>query len=97
MALYSKPYAGNIILKRTCYACPEQYDAIVEDTDDIVGYLRLRHGHFTVQVPDVNGEFVYESYPAGDGMFEEDEREEELLNATAAIIAWYNKEDSNVD
>lgn len=43
----------DIILKQTCFAYPEQYDAIDGITGERVGYLRLRHGHFTVEVPDV--------------------------------------------
>ena len=39
----------------TCGACPEQYDAF--DGERQVGYLRLRHGHFTVTCPDVGGDW----------------------------------------
>ena len=82
----------NIELHRTCYACPEQYDAINIMTNERIGYLRLRHGHFTVEVPDVWGELIYESYPRGDGIFEEDERTNELTNAILAIADYYNGE-----
>ena len=82
----------DIGFKRTCFACPEQYDAIDVITNEIIGYLRLRHGHFTVTVPDVSGELVYESYPSGDGCFEENERMEELIEAAIAIYSWYQKE-----
>ena len=81
--------ASNVALVRTCLACPEQYDAIDATTGDTIGYLRLRHGHFTVEVPDVYGELVYESYPEGDGIFEEDERDAELAAAILAIAEWY--------
>lgn len=83
---------NDIELHRTCYACPEQYNAINKITNEMVGYLRLRHGHFTVEVPDVFGKLVYESYPKGDGIFEEDERTSELTNAILAIADYYGEE-----
>lgn len=75
----------RIELRQTCHACPEQYDAFVCDRQ--VGYLRLRHGHFTVEVPDCNGTLVYEAEPNGDGIFEPDEREKYLSAAIAMIQA----------
>lgn len=39
--------AGDIELRQTCAACPEQYDAYLNG--ELVGYLRLRHGHFRVR------------------------------------------------
>lgn len=72
--------------KLTCGACPEQYDVQSPDGKQI-GYLRLRHGHFTATYPDVGGELVYESNPKGDGYFEYDEREEELTRALMALLA----------
>ncbi|QRY51708.1 hypothetical protein [Mycolicibacterium septicum] len=76
----------DIRLERTCFACPEQYDAFVGDTQ--VGYLRLRHGYFHVEFPDVGGETVYEAYTVGDGIFDdEDERVYHLQRAKAAIAA----------
>ena len=58
--------------KLTCRACPEQYDVFKEGKQ--VAYLRLRHGSFTVSVPDVNGEDIYEASPKGEGEFEDIER-----------------------
>jgi len=72
-------------LCQTCFACPEQYEVFLNGEQ--VGYLRLRHGHFTAETPDCGGELVYESEPRGDGSFEEDEREAELTNAIRAIHA----------
>jgi hypothetical protein len=57
-------------LMRTCFAYPEQYDAFIGE--EKVGYLRLRHGHFTVECPDVRGEMVYEASPWGDGIFDDE-------------------------
>ena len=74
----------EITLKRTCYACPEQYDAL-DEAGNVVGYLRLRHGHFTVDFPDASGTEVYSASPKGDGIFEHDERQGYLDAAVAAI------------
>lgn len=75
---------GDYILKCTCPACPEQYDVYTQDKQ-LVGYLRLRHGYFRADVPYCGGETIYESYPRGDGIFDEDERIPELTNAVKAI------------
>jgi len=64
----------KITFKQTSGACPEQYDAL-DEKGNTIGYLRLRHGHFTVEHPDVHGEVVYEAKTKGDGMFTEDERD----------------------
>ena len=69
-------------LIQTCGACPEQYD--VYRGDDKVGYLRLRHGYFRAEC---HGEVVYEAHVKGDGLFEEDEREQHLNLAVTAIKA----------
>lgn len=77
-------------LERTSYACPEQYDVFSGDTQ--VGYLRLRHGNFTVECPDCIGELVYFSSDCkGDGLFEEDERDEYLTRAVEKILGWLNE------
>lgn len=73
----------GIELKRTCFACPEQYDAF--HNDKMVGYLRLRHGDFTVNYPDVGGKLILEESPQGDGMFEKEERMEYLTKAVKVI------------
>lgn len=74
----------KIELIRTCTACPEQYDVMLDEEQ--VGYLRLRHGRFTVEYPDCGGELIFEAYPKGDGIFMEDERSVYLGWAMAAII-----------
>jgi hypothetical protein len=79
----------GIRLTMTCNACPEQYEAFKEGKQ--VGYLRLRHGHFTVQCPLEGNELVYEAHPEGDGMFEPEEREKYLEEAAKAISAWLAK------
>ena len=75
----------------TCAACPEQYDLFLNKQR--VGYFRLRHGYFYVSCPDVD---VYDSYPKGDGLFEYDEREEELMNGINAVIQHLLKENKIV-
>ena len=74
----------EIKLKMTCGACPEQYDAKMGGRQ--VGYLRLRHGHFTVTVPDVGGEVVYSANTKGDGCFDDDEKDYHLDMAVDKIL-----------
>lgn len=73
----------------TCGACPEQYDVFEDDKQ--VGYLRLRHGRFTVDVPDAGDEQIYEAFPRGDGIFDSDERNRYLEEACRAIRKHYQE------
>ena len=75
----------GVRLNLTCGACPEQYEAFIGQ--ERVGYLRLRHGYFTVEVPDCGGETVLEAKPEGDGIFEDHERAVFLKAAVKAILA----------
>ena len=79
----------GVRLIRTCYACPQQYDAFLDGKQ--VGYLRLRHGRFTVESPDVGGTLVYSGYPNGDGIFDSDEEEFFLTEAVDSILAYLAK------
>lgn len=72
---------SKVILRQTCGACPEQYDAYLDGVN--VGYLRLRHGNFTVEA---GGELLYQAEPKGDGIFDEDERDYYLRFAVDAIL-----------
>lgn len=74
---------SKIKLVLTCSACPEQYDALLEGRQ--VGYLRLRHGWFRVDYPDVGGETIYEAHPEGGGAFSDSERKYYLDAAIVAI------------
>lgn len=76
----------KIDLQETCGACPEQYDAYIGELQ--VGYLRLRHGAFRVDVPQCGGEVVYQAYPDGDGCFTDSERDHFLGEAMRAIANW---------
>lgn len=79
--------AFEMVLVKTCDACPEQYDAFLNGQQ--VGYLRLRHGGFTVTCPDVGGEVVLSCNPNGDGEFDDHERPFYLSIAKQAIIHFY--------
>lgn len=73
----------DLVLVRTCYACPEQYDLNINNEN--IGYLRLRHGRFYAEhVP--SGEIVYTANPEGDGIFVDSERDQYLEAATEAIL-----------
>ena len=75
----------DIDLVQTCGACPEQYEAYHNEKQ--VGYLRLRHGCFRVDYPDVGGEqILYTEHVHGDGCFEDYEREFYLNEAKQAIV-----------
>lgn len=80
--------ADDIILVETCGACPEQYDAYYNS--EIVGYLRLRYGYFSVRCPSSSGDIVYDAHPRGDGIFELDERGFYLNRAKEAIANYIN-------
>ena len=75
-------------LVKTCSACPEQYDVFFGEEQ--VGYLRLRHGSFTVECPEckLDADLVYKAEPNGDGYFDHDEREGYLKKAIEAIDKW---------
>jgi hypothetical protein len=75
-------------LKKTCSACPEQYD-VFDDLGQQVAYLRLRHGGFRADVPDVGGETIYTANPEGDGVFMDHERVRYLTEAILAVQEYY--------
>lgn len=74
----------GIRLHCTCGACPEQYDAF-DENDQQVGYLRLRHGHFTVEFPDCGGERLLNYETIGNGIFDVSERDQ-LLELAVSLI-----------
>lgn len=90
-AKYGDVTVGGYQLKMTSSACPEQYD-VLDSHGEMVGYLRLRHGHFRADVPDCGGETVYEAEPEGDGLFAEHERARYLAEAVAAIHRYLEQE-----
>ena len=80
------PVFTMLTLKKTCSACPEQYDAFLDGKR--VGYLQLRYGGFYAQVPGCGeGPIVYTANPRGDGEFyDEEERDFHLRHACQAIL-----------
>lgn len=77
---------SEITLVQTCTACPEQYNAIRDG--EVVGYLRLRHGHFTVQLSGPDGPLVHAAGIGNGltGMFEDEgQRDIQLRLAVNAI------------
>lgn len=88
----------RIKLVKICWACPERYVARLNGA--VVGNLRLRHGHFTVECPNgfhgVGGDIVFEASPMGDGLFMEEEREHYLQKAKEAIFDWLNRGSSKL-
>ena len=52
-----------------------------------VGYLRLRHGWFTADMPDSGGETIYEAQPNGDGIFTDENERDRYLNEACGVIA----------
>lgn len=85
-----KVQIGGLDFVLTCSACPEQMD--VYRLGQQVGYLRLRHGEFTVRFPDVFGELLLEGHPHGYGDFDDNERLEWLTRAAEVINARLKKE-----
>jgi hypothetical protein len=81
----------KIQLVQTCGACPEQYDAYLNN--EKIGYLRLRNGSFRAEY---KGQTVYHCHPNGDGMFEHDERDRHLNGACAAILKAHEECDSDL-
>lgn len=84
------PTYRGITLKLTCASCPEQYDAYKDGK--LVGYLRVRHGSFTVRCPDVDGVIVYHSGAKNGGNLGDTERYGKLMSALKAIHCWIVRE-----
>ena len=74
----------GVRLVLTCAACPEQYDAYIGE--ERAAYLRLRWGHFRVDVPDCGGETIY-NVDLGDGLSGCFSPEERVIHLPLAIKA----------
>jgi len=88
----------NIITIQLSQWAPEQYEVILKKTRQLIGYIRLRCGRLTADVPSSNGALVYtfgfddELRDQVKGCFESgDEREKYLKLCISAIIENYNK------
>lgn len=81
----------NWTMIRVCGACPEAYN--IKDSDNnMVAYLRLRHGIFRVHVPDIGGEIIFVGTPIGNGIFSNDEQDEWLRAGIKSIKKHYGIE-----
>ena len=71
----------------TCQACPEQYD-VIDNTGNMVGYVRLRFGRLTCDYPDVGGEKIYCANIGNEwcGIFPDDEQRDYHLRMIANKI-----------
>ena len=88
-----KLYEKNGLLIVGGGACPEQYDVYMPHPSSQlvaycqqVAYYRLRHGEFTVEVPDCGGEVIYRANPIGDGIFDRSERFHYLAKAMQLLL-----------
>lgn len=73
----------------TCGACPEQYDVFLEGK--MVGYIRMRHGTFTVDSTGDNTTHLFSAYPKGDGCFQNDEERQFYLDLAVKAIDLYRE------
>ena len=81
--------------KKTCDACPEQYD--VFKGDKLVGYVRLRWGVLSCRYPDYEGDEIYsESFDDGwQGEFEDDNERNKYLIIIAKELNNYMENNEN--
>lgn len=81
-------------LFQTCFACPEQYDVYYNDA--LVGYIRYRHGIFSVN-PVINGNYDFTNdlmiFTTDDdsGILSETQRKELLPQALQKIAEFHTK------
>lgn len=88
--IIQKLFSNNgLTLVITCPACPEQYDVFKGDKQ--VAYFRLRHGVFTVDYPDVEGDEIYYAEPKGNGIFDKDERLNYMAKAMRVVLNKINE------
>ena len=81
--------------KKTCGACPEQYDVFKDEKQ--VGYVRLRWGNLTVDSPDCGGKSVYEHYfgDAWKGSFDDNNERNKYLLIIANELNNYLEKQEN--
>ena len=71
-----------LLFKQTCVCSPEQYDII--DNNQKIGYCRLRHGIFTVNILDK--EIFRKINVNGKDFFEENERSIYINHAAELVL-----------
>lgn len=82
----------DITFYETCSACPEQYDVHFADTNEYIGYLRLRHGYFSVE--DAYGTQLFgRSFPVSEDSEDLQPEEEEIMGYYADGIFDYEYRD----
>lgn len=76
-------------------ACPEQYDVYLNGIE--IGYLRLRHGCFTVSYTYKSSidNVIWVDYPNGDGIFDSEERYKYLKKAIKKLKKVYEKDNNS--
>lgn len=81
--------------KKTCDACPEQYDVFKDGKQ--VGYVRLRWGGLSCRYPDYEGDEIYsESFQdAWKGCFDDDNERNKYLLIIANELNNYLEENEN--
>ena len=81
--------------KKTCDACPEQYD--VFKGDKMVGYVRLRWGVLSCRYPHSDGEEIYSKSfdDAWQGEFEDDNERNKYLIIIAKELNNYLEKNEN--
>lgn len=79
----------GVDLVQTCGGCPEQYNAFKDGV--YIGYLRLRHGCFTVEyeLGGYDPKLLWTAQPEGDGVFCAEEREHYLDTACYMLAHEY--------
>ena len=83
----------GLLFKRTCIACPEQYD-VYDGRGRIVGYVRLRHGELTATKKRNRADYGEEIYrrhfsedgPNAGGIFPTEGDREKYLTKVAKLF-----------
>jgi len=83
----------QLLLKKTCSACPEQYDVFLGEEQ--IGYFQLKHGLFNAKYPNSMGSSVYSCYTRVDRSLKEEERDKILTEACKAILVKHFRQEHN--
>jgi len=87
--------AKDVILVKTCDACPEQYDAFGPSGKQI-GYIRVRWGRCAAWCPDAGSDDEVYAVELKSGWWNfgsNKERKKHLRRAKAAIADWASDEE----
>lgn len=77
----------GLYFTETSCSCPEQYD-VHDENNNIVGYVRLRHGFLRCEFPYCGGETIYQANIGDEwtGSFENDNQRQQYLTDIAEAI-----------